>query len=363
VSDGGGAPAASRHLAEAQVLLDLRRPEAALAAAGRGLAADPGHVALLLTRAEALLDLGRLAEAHRAALDTVARAPLSCSAHTMMGRILLAEDDLPVARRALEHALALDPADRSARFLLVNCLSRQREPDRARALAQELVASGPDAASAHVAVAVAELGRVRQVRLPLPVLLLALLVTRGGVLVVLAVIAAVHRFRNRAPLRRADLALREALRLAPQDAVVLGLAAEVLSLRGDRLAAIDRRIRAARADAAVAVADAGRLATDLRRQQVLVELGLLVAVGLTWWPASAGGRLVGLAGLAASTSVAIGCAVLRRRRLRRIMPRGLWTSSVGRGWAAWLGPAVAAVATGAVVLALVVAPAWPPGGG
>jgi tetratricopeptide (TPR) repeat protein len=261
----------------------------------------------------------------------------------MMARVLLDEDELPQARRALEYALRLEPDHEPARFLLANCLSRLGETDRARALAEGLLASAPDAASSHVALAVAELSRVRTLRLRWPLLLVGLVITRGGVLVVLALVRLYHEIRNRGPLRRADRAVRDALRLAPQDAVVLGLAAQVLTWRGHRLAAVDRRVRAARADSAVA--DARGLAADLRRQQVLVEAGLLASVGVLWALAAVGGPTAGAVGLAVSAAGAIGFAVVRRRRLRSILPRSLWTTSVGGGWAAWLGPALAVTAT------------------
>ena len=336
----------SQQLARAWALLDLRRPEAALEAAERGLASDPSDAALHLVRARALRRLGRSAEGHAATLAALAVAPNSCDAHTMMGEVLLDQHNLPMARRALEHALMLDPDDRGARILLVNCLARLDEHDEALAVARQLVADAPGSASSHVAVALAELGRVRTLHLrPVLVLVALVLLTRGLALVGLGAWWLFERIRNRGPLRRADQALHEALRLDPQDATVLDLASHVLTRRGHRLTALDRKVRAVRADASAVDVDLRDLRRRLQRQQVVVEVGLLVAVAVLWALAGSLGRVAGIVGLALSGAGALAFAVWRRLRLRRILPRSLWQASVGRGWGAWVGPVLLVAAT------------------
>ena len=336
----------SQELARAWALLDLRRPEAAVEAAGRGLASDPSNADLHLVRARALRKLGRLVEGRAAVLNALAAAPNSCDAHTLMGEVLLDEQNLPMARRALEHALTLDPGDRGARILLVHCLGRLDDHDAAGAAARQLVAEAPDSASSHVALALAELGRVRTLRLRSVLLLVVLvLVTRGLALVGLGGWWLFHRVRARGPLRRADQALHEALRLEPQDATVLELASHVLARRGHRLLALDRTVRAVRADASAVDVDVRDLRRRLQRQQVFVEVRLLVAVAVLWALAGSAGQVAGVVGLTLSGAGALVFAVWRRLRLRRILPRSLWLSSAGRGWSAWVGPVLLVAAT------------------
>ena len=354
---GGASPAgpAQDDLARAVLLLDLDRPEAALEAATRGLATAPQRPELHVVRALALLALTRLPEARQSAQAAVAAGPDLPGAHLTMGRVFLAERNLPWALYAFGQAAALDPHDLQARYLMVCCHTDLAQTQPADAVTATLLADAPDDPRAHVAAALVELTRVKRLVIRRPLLLVAAVVlSRGVALLALPVWWLVLQIRNRAPLHRADRALHEALRLAPDDPVVLSLTADVLARRGRHHAALDRTVRAARADAGSV--DARALAGTLRRRQGLTELALSPIVAVLTLTAAVFGPVAGWTMLAVSAGSALALAGYHRIRLRRTLPTGLWRASVGRADVRWAGPALALVTASALALLLL---RWP----
>ena len=143
-------PAAER-AARAVHVIDPRHPDAAhvlalvallrrdftgaLDACDRAIAVLPDHAPFHVTRARALLELTRHADAEQSARRALALAPDDASTWTLLGRTLLPPEGAPVAgrtdspvtagdvgaaERAWTKALSLDPADAEARFYLGN---------------------------------------------------------------------------------------------------------------------------------------------------------------------------------------------------------------------------------------------------
>jgi tetratricopeptide (TPR) repeat protein len=305
----GSADVGGLHLQRALALIDLGRPEAALDEAGRGLARDPQNAQLHVVRSKALRELGRLPEAHHAGQLAVAADPTSCATHRNMGWVFFLEGNLPMARYAADNALRIAPDDVSARYLSVVALSRQGYAEPARRLAAGLVQDVPDQPIGYLAVAQAELGQLRRLDFARPwVLVVVVLVSRGAALIGLLVWWLILWVRNRGPLRRADRAMHEALRLAPDDPAVLTLTAQVLARQGRRYAAADRMVRAGRSDPTAV--DAARLGEQLGNYQAMTEAVIAVLAGLTVLATCQLSRLAGWIALVVSTLAAIGIATL-----------------------------------------------------
>lgn len=90
----------------------------ALRAAEAGLSLDPGDSECLLQRAQALLHLGRIADARAASLAALQAAPEQAASHVVHGSVELAAGNRKVAVRALKEALRADPHDQQAQQLL-----------------------------------------------------------------------------------------------------------------------------------------------------------------------------------------------------------------------------------------------------
>lgn len=86
----------------------------ALAAADAGLALDPGHTECLIQRAQALLRLGRIAEARTASEAALRIAPESAANHVVHAAVEQAAGNRRLAVRAIREALRADPNDEQA---------------------------------------------------------------------------------------------------------------------------------------------------------------------------------------------------------------------------------------------------------
>ena len=357
--DGSGAGSAASMAARVRTLLEIGRAEQALGVVRQGMAEFPQNVDLHLLLASALLACDRPIDAHHAALRAVGIDPTLPQVHVMMAEVLIAEQDYRQALLALHHAAGLDPDDPHARLLTVECLLHIGEEEQAGRRARELAAEHPDDSGSHLCLAQVELDRVRTLQLARPgpaclLLIIGSLVATWGLslVVILAVWLFVH-LRNRGPLRRAERHLRDALQLNPQDPYTLAAVADVMAMRGRRLAAIDASVGAARPPVGVVDSDAlrrrvrsGQLVTDA--VAVLVPaLATSVATGFSvtagWWT------------LGISVPLAALPAIGRRRRLRRILPPSMWRSTVGGVAARWTGPVLGGLVVAGLVAGLATA--------
>ena len=119
-----------------QALLELGRVADAIQELTPAIASDPTNATLLVMLSEALLRAGRPAEAERLARDAITRAPQWASSYRALGRALGDLGDPTGARGAFEHAVAIDPGDPTSMFYVAvaraNSSSAKRVPNSSR---------------------------------------------------------------------------------------------------------------------------------------------------------------------------------------------------------------------------------------
>lgn len=119
-------------LARACLSLAPKDPGAALAALDVGLATASGDARLVLARAQALLEAGRLDEADRFASRAVALAPDSADGHFTRGLVRERRGSLDKAHRSFTRTLALEKAHLGARAHRAAVARRAGRLDEAR---------------------------------------------------------------------------------------------------------------------------------------------------------------------------------------------------------------------------------------
>ena len=117
-------------------LLELRRPELALAMAEHLLAADPAAVSSQLARIEALLQLGELPRTEEAARMLIAQAPQLPAAFYALARATGQQGELEAAEAAIREALRLDPYEAAYHANLAQLCYLQGQPQAASAAAE-----------------------------------------------------------------------------------------------------------------------------------------------------------------------------------------------------------------------------------
>ena len=110
------------HASRAWALIDLHRYAEAAQVAADGLRQEPDDVELLIARSSALLELDELAAAQQAAESAVAAAPAIGECHMMLARVLNRRGKRLDARRAAREAVELDPWSPRAHAVLVDVL-------------------------------------------------------------------------------------------------------------------------------------------------------------------------------------------------------------------------------------------------
>ena len=143
-----GSPA---YLAETAALrlLELGRPQASLDLVTGELARHPESALLQVIASRALLQLGRLDEAGRAADGAIERAPQLADGHYQRAVVALARRDAAAAIADLERAAALDPRHLEARKALAMLRFAQGDAAAARRLLEEVLRIDPDDADAR----------------------------------------------------------------------------------------------------------------------------------------------------------------------------------------------------------------------
>ena len=134
----------------AGTLLELERPRDVIAAADAALRLAPGLADAEYLRGQALLGLGKWAEARVSLEKAVDLAPQNTAFHVRLISVLHLLEDLPAARSACDRAVVLDP--KSALLFQLRAEIRRAQDDASGAMAdvEAALALDPRLASAHV---------------------------------------------------------------------------------------------------------------------------------------------------------------------------------------------------------------------
>ncbi|MFG1281623.1 tetratricopeptide repeat protein [Xanthobacter autotrophicus] len=153
----------------AGTLLELERPKDVIAAADAALRLSPRLADAEYVRGQALLGLGKWAEARVSLEKAVNIAPQNITFHVRLISVLHLLEDMPAAHSACERALLLEP--KSALLLQLRADTRRALGDAAGAMAdiEAALALDPRLASAHVSRArlLADIGRREDMRMAL----------------------------------------------------------------------------------------------------------------------------------------------------------------------------------------------------
>lgn len=268
--------------AEARTLLSLRRYDDAAATARRGLGGDPDNAELLGLLASAL----DAAEHHHDAREMAERAlaidPRQAWIHNVRAWAILNGAGRPAdAVAAARTAAKMEPNNVEFRYTLTCALCRARNRSDAAVIAASMRKLDPTSPLGPLAQAIVELTRVRIFEIKWWWAVIAILITRGFILVIWAVYWVVVALMRRGPLRRADAHLVEALRLDPGDAHTLALTAQVAQLRFRFLQSLDAGLAAGMIDSGMVKAD------DLARAIVRRLSAVATVVFILWWMAFA----------------------------------------------------------------------------
>ncbi len=140
------------HLAvtSALMLLNSRRPDAALELLRREIGRSPATLELRLLEARALVLTDRLDDALAGAEDAVRRAPDNADAVYMRGAVRIGLRAFADAERDLRRTLELAPQHTAAMSDLATLLQQQGEASEARQLLRRVLELNPgDALAAH----------------------------------------------------------------------------------------------------------------------------------------------------------------------------------------------------------------------
>ena len=125
----------------------------ALKAYEAALEKDSTSAYLCRRAAELAIEAGELGRAQGLAWKLLAISSASAQSHTLMGRVLWAQEDLAGARASFEKALRIDPRSGDT-LLALGSLLAPKDPKAARRLLERFVAENPDdAAEAHYQIA------------------------------------------------------------------------------------------------------------------------------------------------------------------------------------------------------------------
>lgn len=361
---------------EARLLISVGRYDDAADAARRGLAGDPNNARLLGLLALALDGVEQHTDARHWAEKALSIDPQQAWIHNVRAMAILNGGGRPRdAVRSAEAAVAYEPNTPEFRYTLAYAYGRTRKGAEARRVAASIRTVDPTSPLGPLAEALTELCRVRVFAVSWWWALIAILITRGIVLVIWAVIWVALAMWRRGPLRRADAHLVEALRLDPGNATTLALVAQVARLRFRYLQSLEAGVAAAMIDAGLVKAD--DMARQIARRSCVAALvafvvwlvAFLVLYDNGTW--AVGVSVTGLLGVASvywvdrsqTSRLPAGVVHKVRQRWSFVLLTGLLAalalaaaiSSVGdRGivWAAVLALPGLAAAVGMVVLAI-----------
>lgn len=330
-----------------RVLLELGRNRDAGELASSGLRSDPNNAELLGLLAFALDADGHSADARMWAERSLSLDPQQAWVLSVLARAML--DGAGTSREAIQPAYAavqLDLANPNYRYTLTRAYLGADESERAQATAESIRRIAPTSPLGPLAQALVEIDKARFLKLHPVWTVVALVFTRGLVLIYLAARWLYYYLRRRGPLRRADAHLLEALRLDPGNAHVHAVAAHVARYRFRYIQAVDSALASAAID--TGLIDAGELARGIARRTAAILLAAF-AFWLVWLPflTAAGTHVGAVGGTVLGLTAGAGVAWLYREQTKRL-PAGV-LRMVHRRWE--LPVAVAGVA--AVVILVI----------
>ena len=135
----------------AQLLLDARRYEEAIAESGKALAESPEHYPAQILLARALLGAGRYFDALGAAERAIELQPESASAQGVVAQVAIHLHRLDRADRATAEACRLAPGWAWAHYLRMRVLLQIRNVAAAKEEAVLVLALDPDGSLGHIA--------------------------------------------------------------------------------------------------------------------------------------------------------------------------------------------------------------------
>lgn len=135
--------------AHAEALIDLGRPAEALAVLARAAALDPDAMRPHALRASSLIALERYDEAAQAATDAITRAPEDSDAHRLLSFAQLRTGNDKPARETALQAVALDPEEALNYVMLAEALQATRDEAGALAAARHATELEPHSWYGH----------------------------------------------------------------------------------------------------------------------------------------------------------------------------------------------------------------------
>ncbi|MDX6677772.1 MAG: hypothetical protein QOE31_1824, partial [Solirubrobacteraceae bacterium] len=135
--------------AHAEALIDLGRPEEALAVLARASALDPDAMRPHALRASSLIALRRFDEAQEAATAAITRAPEDSDAHRLLSLAQLRTGMEKTAKDTALQAVALDPEEALNYVMLAETLQATRDEAGALAAARHAIELEPHGWYAH----------------------------------------------------------------------------------------------------------------------------------------------------------------------------------------------------------------------
>ncbi|WP_454789961.1 tetratricopeptide repeat protein [Mycolicibacterium lutetiense] len=358
---------ADRTAEKVRVLLDLDRHEEAAEAARAGLQSDPNNAELLGLLASALYADGHAHEARKWSERSLAIDPNQAWVHDIRARAILNGAGKPKdAVESANAAVRLVHTHAYYRYTLTRAQLDAKQRKAAQSTAESIRTIAPASALGPLSEAIVEIDRAKFFSVRPVWAVVAVVVTRGAVLLFWAIAWLYMYFRRRGPLRRADIHLMEALRLNPGDAFTHSVAADVARYRFRFIQAVDSTLASAAIDAHMV--DATDLARGIVRRTTAIAaatfavwlLLMLTLFGTTTHPV-----VIAIVGTVLVIAAAAGVAWLYEEQTKRL-PLGV-LRLVRRRWgppatllviAAWLSlmaannpPAVAIpTAVGAAIL-------------
>ncbi|WKG06181.1 tetratricopeptide repeat protein [Mycolicibacterium sp. HK-90] len=335
---------AERAAEKVRVLLDLDRNEEAAEAARAGLQSDPNNAELLGLLASARYEGGHAREARKWSERSLAVDPNQAWVHDIRARAILAGAGKP--KEALESASAavrLAHTRAYYRYTLTRAQLEAKQRKNAQSTAESIRTIAPASPLGPLSEAIVEIDRAKFFKINPVWAVVAVVLTRGLVLVFWAIVWLYMYVRRRGPLRRADAHLMEALRLNPGDAFTHRVAAEVARYRFRFIRAVDSTLASAAIDAHMV--DATELARGIvRRTSVIAVITfvfwcVLLLSTLSLIPSAA---VTALLGTALVIAAAAGVTWLYEEQTKRLPPgvlrlvRRRWglpaTALVMAGW-------------------------------
>lgn len=313
---------ADRAAEKVRVLLDLDRNEEAAQAARAGLQSDPNNAELLGLLASALHADGHAREARKWSERSLAIDPNQAWVHDVRARAILnGGGKVKEAVESASAAVKLAHTHAYYRYTLTRTQLEAKQRKAAQATAESIRTVAPASPLGPLSQALVEIDRAKFFRVHPVWAVVAVVVTRGAVLLFWAIAWLYMYFRRRGPLRRADAHLMEALRLNPGDAFTHRVAAEVARYRFRFVRAVDSTLASAAIDADMV--DATELARGIVRRTTAitaVTFAVWLVLMLTLFSTMSHPAVMSILGTVLVIAAAAGVTWLYEEQTKRLPP-------------------------------------------